>query len=180
MSLKTNVLVTNITNLSEARYCAGMGVQYLAFDPTIIDTITYTDLTRWLKGPEFGLDISVLEYVPDNLNEFMHTFIIIRAEQLGEIGSNLTGKLFVKVSYSQATELAKRLAIDFFIPSEWSLIELKKAPINTLMPILAGQSIEEFKPFQFAGFILEGSSESKPGIFDYDQISNVLEKLEED
>ena len=36
-------MVGNITNLSEARYCAGMGVHFLAFPVDIVNPKMYQD-----------------------------------------------------------------------------------------------------------------------------------------
>ncbi len=180
MSLKTNVLVTNITNLSEARYCAGMGVQFLAFDPTVVNTQTYKDITGWLQGPKFGIDVSGATQLPSDLNEFAHDFIIVRFDQLHELPSSYNGELFVKVSSEEIGRVKSRFSIRFFILVGWSKNELSLAPVNSIVPLASGESIDDLIEFSLAGFMLNGVAESKPGLVDYEELSVVLEKLEED
>src|SRR6187402_255425 len=61
MSLKTKVKVGNITNLSDARYCAGMGASWLGFpmkevDGSLLSPEKFMDITGWVSGPEFVLE----------------------------------------------------------------------------------------------------------------------------
>ena len=58
MALKTFVKISAINNLSDARYCAGMGVDMLGFalEPTNPDSISpekYTEIIGWLSGVKF-------------------------------------------------------------------------------------------------------------------------------
>ena len=58
MALKTFVKISAINNLSDARYCAGMGVDMLGFalEPTNPDAISpekYTEIIGWLSGVQF-------------------------------------------------------------------------------------------------------------------------------
>jgi len=55
--LKTKVKVSKVTNLSEARYCAGMGVDFLSFPVSSVDPKTYQEITGWVAGPLFGVEI---------------------------------------------------------------------------------------------------------------------------
>lgn len=57
MALKLPVLVRGINNLSDARYCAGMGADGLIFtlDPTLpgaVDVATVKELAGWVSGVE--------------------------------------------------------------------------------------------------------------------------------
>lgn len=58
MALKTFVKVSAINNLSDARYCAGMGVDMLGFaleatSPDFISPEKYTEIIGWLSGVQF-------------------------------------------------------------------------------------------------------------------------------
>src|SRR5688500_2450084 len=57
MPLKTIVKVSHISNLSDARYCAGMGVDMLGFRviPGIDHYLApelYQDIRGWISGPK--------------------------------------------------------------------------------------------------------------------------------
>ena len=61
--LKTTVFVRKINNLSDARYCAGMGVTYLLFDLDKISEDEATEISGWLEGIEIVNEDSL----PENL-----------------------------------------------------------------------------------------------------------------
>src|ERR1044071_6406214 len=72
MSLKAKVKVGRVTNLSEARYCAGMGVDMLGF-PVGVEGIKpeeYRRMIEWIAGPELVLEAHYLKtdlnYITEN------------------------------------------------------------------------------------------------------------------
>ena len=82
MSLKTIVKVSGVTNLSDARYCAGMGVVMLGFSmdadsPNYVEPAKFTEIRGWLAGVQIvgettATDPDVIEslleaYQPDAL-----------------------------------------------------------------------------------------------------------------
>ncbi|MCX6217520.1 N-(5'-phosphoribosyl)anthranilate isomerase [Spirosoma sp.] len=55
MALKTLVKISNVTNLSDARYCAGMGVDMLGFSmdadsPDYVDPKKFAEIRGWVAG----------------------------------------------------------------------------------------------------------------------------------
>ena len=67
MALKTIVKVGSITNLSDARYCAGMGVEMLgfAFDPShgyYLQAIQFNEIIKWVSG------VTIVGELGDNLD----------------------------------------------------------------------------------------------------------------
>lgn len=55
MALKTLVKISNVTNLSDARYCAGMGVDMLGFSmdtdsPDYVEPKKFAEIRGWLAG----------------------------------------------------------------------------------------------------------------------------------
>lgn len=69
MSLKTKVKVGNITNLSDARYCAGMGVDWLGFPIESVNPKTFAEITSWVTGPQFMIELKA-GTVPESLYEY--------------------------------------------------------------------------------------------------------------
>ncbi len=184
MALKTKVLVENITNLSEARYCAGMGVQLLAFPAQSIDPKMYQDITGWVQGPEMVLDVSACIEIPSNLNDYGCDYILINKDQLQSISSE-TPPLIVKLN-SGGRELSllieTQVRISFVIAEGLAMTEIKDL-ITHRFTILASLDRNENTNFdellQWAeGIVLSGSNEAKPGLKDYDHLALVLEKLE--
>ncbi|GAB3774165.1 hypothetical protein GCM10028818_16620 [Spirosoma horti] len=82
MALKTLVKISNVTNLSDARYCAGMGVDMLGFSmdtdsPDYVEPKKFSEIRGWLAGVQIvgetrSTDPEVIEqllemYQPDLL-----------------------------------------------------------------------------------------------------------------
>lgn len=172
-------MVNNITTLSEARYCAGMGVHYLGFSPQSIDAKTAQDITGWLSGPQYFIDVSDLPSIPD-LNEYPSEYILISYHQLKELRPDLTKKIMVKVTFNEAMASAANTSA-FVIADSWTQYQISQSEItNLIVRINQPESIDELLNTSIAGFMLTGGSESKPGLMEYDHLSTVLEKLEED
>ncbi|WP_373398249.1 hypothetical protein V8V91_00290 [Algoriphagus halophilus] len=58
MALRTFVKISGITNLSDARYCAGMYVNLIGFSleegtEKFVNPAQYKEITGWLSGLEF-------------------------------------------------------------------------------------------------------------------------------
>ena len=56
MSLVTKVKAANITNLSDARYCAGMGVDWIGFPLSQVNPTVFSEITGWLSGPQWVVE----------------------------------------------------------------------------------------------------------------------------
>jgi phosphoribosylanthranilate isomerase len=50
MALKTLVKISGVNNLSNARYCAGMGVDMLGFDMDTMPIAQYNEIKNWIAG----------------------------------------------------------------------------------------------------------------------------------
>ena len=48
--LRSKVKVSAIENLSDARYCAGMGVEWLGFSMTDVPLDKFNEIRNWLSG----------------------------------------------------------------------------------------------------------------------------------
>src|SRR6516162_4980549 len=78
--LKTKVKVGSVTNLSEARYCAGMGVDFLSFPIASIDPKTYREITGWVAGPKFGIEVAKSDL--EKMSEYDADFIHVTSDNL--------------------------------------------------------------------------------------------------
>jgi phosphoribosylanthranilate isomerase len=184
MALKTKVLVKNITNLSEARYCAGMGAHMLAFPAEYIDPKTYFDITGWVQGLEMVLDISSCSEIPSNLNEYHCHSILVRPDQLSSVPEEIIS-VIIKLKPSQHEQ------IDFAIyQNKISYIVAEGLPLKEIETLLAyrfailvslsgytAQSLDDVLSWA-NGIALNGSEENKPGLKEYDHLSDIFEKLE--
>lgn len=195
--LRTTVLVRRVTNLSDARYCAGMGVELLGFPlsgPGALTAATVNEIGGWVSGiqrvGEFDNSLSAaeinalisacaLDYVlltepdaPLSPDELARPIIwLLAADQLRTAPAN--------AAFIVLTGLT-----DF---ADATLVELLNSP--SYPPVLlaltddmsADQAAEALAALpKLAGLTLEGGQELRPGIRDFGALADVLETLEVD
>ena len=88
MALKTMVKVGQITNLSNARYCAGMGVNMLGFvvddgSEFFISPEQFREISGWVAGVEFVGEISGSQ-IPE-LTGYSFSYLQVSDRALPEI-----------------------------------------------------------------------------------------------
>ena len=195
--LKTKVKVGNISNLSDARYCAGMGVALLGFSIGSgyddMDTKKYKEITEWVSGPDFVVEWAGAD-IPDNFAEIIQSYnagwVEINARDLKNIPP-LEVRWIVSVNADdwdgyQEVIRSNRNRIGYVL-----LTGLGTGPLNhelitkigTEFPLLLGSGITEKNLDQLsglpvAGISLEGTQESTVGLKDYSHLSDILERLE--
>ncbi|MEP2669580.1 MAG: hypothetical protein ABJH04_11325 [Cyclobacteriaceae bacterium] len=194
MQLKTRVKVGNITNLSDARYCAGMGVDLLGFPigdaDGQISFSTFQEIAEWVVGPEF-----ILEYVDTmDEDEFQKVtqsgsiqHIQLNFAQLQKLSGKL-GNLHIvlKTSIEEWNDIHTQLStytISYLVleeskTPEWKKVEEINSSVHVLIPQRFIPDIDAVNSLPISGIVLEGSSEDKPGQKDYDHLATVLESLE--
>lgn len=193
MALKTKVKVGRITNLSDARYCAGMGVDLLGFpigSTHGIDAKRYKEITDWVSGPLF-----VAEWpndATDNMEEVISSYNVdlveISVQQL-QFVNTLTKPLIIKLSPGEwahyRDELLRnksRIAYLLIISSEFVPASFHWNEIKDFSILLSytdfNYSIHDLLELPIAGIALNGSEEVKPGLKEYTHLSEILETLE--
>ena len=204
MSLKTIVKVGNISNLSDARYCAGMGVDYLGFcldpsEPGYMDLDNLKNIQEWVVGPlivgEFSnnkpdyIRETVLKYSLDMLEVSSPQVLI----ELSDI--NIPKILKIDVSnYPDIGKLAEELTasvkqIVFFIIEKSGDSNISFSDLNGIASrykILIGYDVHKdnvvnwISSANIAGISMQGGPEIKPGFKDYNDLAEILEILEKD
>lgn len=201
MRLRTFVKVSNVTNLSDARYCAGMGVHLIGFniDPENNDHVapdTFNQITEWISGVglvgEFETEnaVSIIEAI----NKYRINYIQLSHIKLLHIFEQTDLPIILKIELSNY--LDEKQLIDDLNNSksmvEYFLIEgnndkIKKNAIFSLatdFPLLIGAGIsksnvrELIDNFPIKGISLKGGDEIKPGYKDYDELADILESIE--
>jgi phosphoribosylanthranilate isomerase len=193
MSLKTKVKAGNITNLSDARYCAGMGVDWLGFPIDSIDAKTFGEITGWVTGPQFILELST-GAIPESLGEYPVEFLQVDFKQLKEIPSSSNVRFIVKLSISDwvnvKAELSKNIdRISFLLLTDLNksdssyrdTLEEIQSYVNIFIELESSNyTLEEVLNLTVSGISISGKNELKPGLKDYTELAEVLEKLEVD
>lgn len=191
--LSTRVILLNVTNLSDARYAAGMGVDYIGFsiNPASNHYVTSEDvntITNWLSG------VSLIGNVGSSAAEFQDYKIDYLMTDNTELVNQLDEPiLYLSLSAGNAEEIEQLLANNLKETSFY-ILKVDVEEIEDLGPVISDfnssykcyittdfneaslKKILETKP---QGIVLFGSHEEKPGLSNYDGIADVLELLDE-
>ena len=196
MALITYVKLGQITNLSDARYAAGMGVDALGFctDPNAehyIPSNTFSDITSWINGPCFIAELGQLDKLDES---YKVSFVESKstATILNNVNKNILRIIFSVDSANTIEELITRT----YHNTEYTIIEIAPDLLeeysDTIKQLCAKYKIiisTQFNKHTIINFInnvhpfgieLLGSTEEKPGYKDYDEIGDILEVLDED
>ncbi|RFP65073.1 hypothetical protein D0N36_10335 [Hymenobacter lapidiphilus] len=196
MSLLLPVLVRGINNLSDARYCAGMGADGLIFtlDPALpgaVDVATVKELAGWVAGVEiigeFGSEMPVSE-INRLVEECSLTRIVLNLPATGSwpdgpVAVPALVELPQPVAADTLDQLRTALTAGFELITRLSEATL---PTSTQQqpswlsgnpaPAQVAELIAQLQP---TGLILQGGDEIKPGIRDFDELDALFEALEE-
>lgn len=191
--LKTKVILSHVTNLSDARYAAGMGVDFIGFSINPASKYFVTDkdvntIRDWLSGvgiigeviekndaDNYKIDYEQINSV-DNLNGFDHPILKIKVDD-----SNISSIEAILSNHAHQ--------VSFFILDleglEWSQYssDLKTVCSNNpcyLSAEFTPDNIDHYLSLKPKGIVLYGSQETKPGLSNYEGIADILEVLDED
>lgn len=193
MLLKVKVYVGNVTNLSDARYCAGMGVDMLGFPigtsgKTQLSIETFQEIAEWVTGPSFVFEYS--DHVDQALLEKVTQLETIQyyrvsSDLLGALPPLLEDKpLVVDSSLEGYSKVAQFSNVKFVVVND-NLDHERIATINQITPVLVpiervSSALNDIDTLPITGIVLEGTAEEKPGQKDYGALADVLEQLEID
>lgn len=202
MALKIKVKISQVTNLSDARYCAGMGVHFLGFNfvehhESYLEPASFTEIRSWIAGPQFvgefeNTNISHIREMP-NL-EALDLIEVSQPDVLHEL--SLLGKpIMLKINISKYPTLSSleddlnfaRDLVDYFLieQSSGEITDPKEVLVlSHRFPIILGFGITKENIHQLIedsdleGIALRGGKEEKVGFKDYEALADILEELE--
>jgi phosphoribosylanthranilate isomerase len=203
MALKCVVKVSEVNNLSDARYCAGMGVEMIGFcldenHPRFIELARLREISVWVSGVKVvgeiaGDDVESINYLAEQLKlDYVQLSHAISPDSIDRIKRPVIFKLdfdpenIDNISIELQT-LSKH--VEFFILESrgfdsvrsfekqlqsWCLqykiiiaFGIKKEDLDEI--------VNSIKPY---GIGLKGGQEIKPGLKDFEALSEILEALE--
>jgi phosphoribosylanthranilate isomerase len=187
MPLKTLVKVGGITNLSDARYCAGMGVDMLGFsviegNDTYISPKLYQEIRGWVSGPKvvaelYGFSGGNLEKI---IEQYAPDFIELSWNEYQRLKDITTLRAIVYLNRDELNHLVdhdKNIAY-------WIVDDIPHDAVQAYTPVLLKTTSKESlnenlsRPI-ITGLALTGSPELRPGFKNYDELADVLEALDE-
>ncbi|MFY7826991.1 MAG: N-(5'-phosphoribosyl)anthranilate isomerase [Flectobacillus sp.] len=201
--LKTIVKVSEVNNLSDARYCAGMGVEYIGFSMDNVPFEKYKEMRGWLAGIQIVGETTSNNtlHIQEMVGTYMPDALQISANTGNELPDLETLKelnlpIILKLDYAEANLPALFQSTANFV--EYYLLENSDefTPADDVIyqletwaaqyPILLGFGITEDNANRlideagFKGLALKGGQEIRPGFADMDELINILEVLDDD
>ena len=194
--LKTKVILSNVTNLSDARYASGMGVDYIGFNinPENDQYVTSEQvkmITEWLSGVSIIGNIENLEeYNPDEYNT---RFLQSNNRSIVEQADNSIFTLDFNIDdqariHQILSELKDKVAF-FVLNVEEAVLVSHTNVLTTMCKVfnifistnyvdkIIDLTLNEIEPM---GIVIYGSKEEQPGLSSYDGIADILEQIEID
>lgn len=195
--------INSVTNLTDARYGAGMCVNLLGFNldrtsDKFVSPELFKDLSSWVSGVEFVAEFSH-DRNPDVLAilEDYPPFSWIEYDRIEELqsfvgnGYSLMYKMNLEEVRHMEPDVAETLnksGIIFHVVSHDDVLSdddlevIKKLSENCKVILGVGITIGNIDSLMEAigiyGISLSGSDEIKPGLKDMDGLADILEKLE--
>ena len=193
--LKTQVKVSSIANLSDARYCAGMGVDWLGFPLQEISLDRFTEIRNWLAGVQIVGEFTkastnqikemVATYQPDVIEiDSSVSLVAIQEIEVPKIlrvnidSDNLPAIFaasapyvthFLLVGDSPDSLTGMEASVEIWA-AQYSIILGLEIPDADLEEWVAQSSIQ--------GIGLVAGQEDRPGFRDFTDLMTILEKLE--
>jgi phosphoribosylanthranilate isomerase len=193
--LKTQVKVSSIANLSDARYCAGMGVDWLGFPLQEISLDRFTEIRNWLAGVQIVGEFTkasanqikemVATYQPDVIEiDSSVSLVAIQEIDVPKIlrvnidSDNLPAIFaasapyvthFLLVGDSPDSLTGMEASVEIWA-AQYSIILGLEIPDADLEEWVAQSSIQ--------GIGLVAGQEDRPGFRDFTDLMTILEKLE--
>jgi phosphoribosylanthranilate isomerase len=203
MALSTFVKIDGVTNLSDARYCAGMYVDVLGFSleessQKFLNPTQYEEITGWVSGLEFAAEFETEEadIIQLKLEKYSNiTWIQHRRLdtllKLKDTGKNLIFQADIAELAHIESQVAEKLQSEgVYLLLKADHEKLSKDELTTIsilaksIQVILGSGISAFNVKKLVddlglfGISLEGGVEIKPGLKDFDELADILEELE--
>ncbi len=191
MALKSTVKVSHLSNLSDARFCSGMGVELLGFGaiadgPHYMPPAAFQEIRGWLAGPSIVAElygISSLAQIPDILQTYAPDYLELSWQEYEKFGKDLSLPCIVDISGAATTaSFSKDENIAYVIAGESTTCgDIVEFPFPVLVRTQSMQQLEyKMKASCFAGYVFYGPHQERAGVTSYDELGVLLELLEED
>jgi phosphoribosylanthranilate isomerase len=187
MALRMRVKVGGITNLSEARYCAGMGCDYLGFrvGGKGLSPKEFREIAGWVPGPQLVVEVDHLENpeeVARVLSELMPPLVQVEPGQVAIVPA--TPRLVIRVTdtlddyTSKLSALRHRIEALILPGSIGAAVATRLA--ETFLCLVHAPDYEPpgWPAHSALGLDLPGRIESATGLVENLKLNNLLESLE--
>jgi phosphoribosylanthranilate isomerase len=196
MALSTTVKIS-VNNLSDARYAAGMGVNMIGFcldknSSDYVDTQKFSAIAQWITGVELVGEIT--NATTDWQNYALDALQVNDWQLIDQLQTDLPLLLSLNIdnytTISFIDEILEKYVnkVKYFILESNTTAQDKTEWLQKVCskyPILLGVAMNESNlatvlALKATGISLKGGNEISAGLKDFDELSGVLELLEEE
>lgn len=196
MALKTLVKVGKISNLSDARYCAGMSVDMLGFgvingQEQYVSPELFKEIRGWFTGPAVVAEVYGIEKHEDLaaiVQNYLPDFIEGKLADIKKLHSAFAAYI-LSTTYEEIKAHEDELGIYraqigyLIIPASTPVeqIDALSKEYKLLLQIDSANPDDSLlHNIHIKGIALQGSAEDKPGLKNYDALASILERLEKE
>ncbi|HYG38168.1 MAG TPA: phosphoribosylanthranilate isomerase [Cytophagales bacterium] len=198
MALSTFVKISSINNLSDARYCAGMGVDLIGFcmdkrHPNYVSPLQYKEITGWVTGVKTVAEIEdcPIEEVLELLKEYKFNYLEVKNIEILQKLSSLEKPFIYKLNINEMVSPPVHDHIHYYLVegnnetfSKEEIRNIKEFSSKHSLIVSCGENKSIIKTLlnntKIKGIELKGGDEISPGLKDFDGLSEILEMLEID
>ena len=191
MSLSTTVKVSHISNLSDARYCSGMGVDMLGFQVIpgadhYMPPHVFQDIRGWLAGPRIVAELAGVtseDEIRDAVQTYAPDYLELTADEYRRFKHAL--QLPCIIHFSDARAIASLQGESNFshalVDADINCDDIASVTVPVLIAVSSlGEMREKLSGKCFKGIVLQGPEEQRPGVTNYEQLGTILEALEDE
>jgi phosphoribosylanthranilate isomerase len=203
MALKTFVKINRVTNLTDARFCAGMNVDVIGFSleadsEHFLNPSQFKEITGWISGIELAAEfknassseiMAILENYPNISwieSENLETLIELQTSGLKLIYKQpfenvvkLKDKFVEKIKkHSISVHLTSQN--NHSIPQKHDLAIVFSKHFKVILGFgITPETVENLlSSYEISGLALDSGDEIKTGLRDFDKLADILEILE--
>ncbi len=152
--LKNKVIASHVTNLTDARYFAARGVDFLLFDMDLISLDAAIQIKEWVEGPS----ILVL-FSPDSSSLIDETILRLKPSFVGA----KTPDVFADLAHLSAHVSLYKWSVDKIVIEE-----------KLFLPLPSSYSSLQLTD----GIIVRGGEEEAIGVKSYEDLDNFFDSIE--
>jgi phosphoribosylanthranilate isomerase len=193
--LKIKFKVSSIKNLSDARYCAGMGVEWLGFSMSDIPVEKFNEIRNWISGVQIVgeafhcTELKIIELVNLYKPDVLEIDSSINLEKIKHLELPKILRINLDSDNLPALFAAARPYVDYFLlvgNASDSLhgFEDQVEIWSAQYPIILGLDIPDedldawVEQSSIKGIGIRAGQEERPGYRDFTDLMTILEKLE--
>lgn len=181
--LKRSVIAADITNLTDARYFASMGVDYLMYNPSDISIHEIGAIKEWVEGVK---TLIVLD--SSNVHLIEEILLRIKPDAVGASDKFSFGRVTTYINngpvfyhFDKGSPTSKVVLTDVDNIDEKSFHIADPVAVKTFSdePFTLERINAFLKESENVGIILRGSAEIETGLKSFEAVDLILEALED-